>query len=157
MAIKKTNAMRLLDNLKIGYTTKEYECDGIHLDAVSASKSAGIPLELVYKTIVLKGASNTLYVFVTPAEFEIKLKKAKELTEEKELDLLPLDQLLRYTGYIRGGCSPLGMIHRYRTFISDLAQLEEHIYVSGGMRGIQICIAPDDLQRACEGEFADFV
>lgn len=157
MAIKKTNAMRLLDNLKIEYTTKEYECDGIHLDAISASENAGIPTELVYKTIVLKGASNTLYVFVTPAEFEIKLKKAKELTKEKDLTLLPLDQLLKYTGYIRGGCSPLGMIHHYRTFISELAKLEEKIYVSGGMRGIQLCLSPEDLARACDGEFADFV
>ncbi len=115
MSLKKTNAMRLLDTLKIEYETKEYECDGIHLDAISASKNAQLNPELVYKTIVLKGSSNTLYVFVTPAEFEIKLKKAKELTGEKDLTLLPLDSLLKYTGYIRGGCSPLGMIHKYKT------------------------------------------
>ena len=105
--MKKTNAMRLLDSLNIKYETKEYECDGIHLDAISASLAANINPELVYKTIVLKGSSNTLYVFVTPAEFEIKLKKAKELTGEKELNLLPLDSLLKFTGYIRGGCSPI--------------------------------------------------
>jgi Uncharacterized conserved protein len=154
--MKKTNAMRLLDSLGIGYEPKEYECDGIHLDAISASHNAGIDPELVFKTIVMKGASNTLYVFVTPAEFEIKPKKAKSLTGEKDLALLPLDDLLKYTGYIRGGCSPLGMIHRYRTFISDLAQLEDKIYVSAGMRGMQLCLAPDDLRTATDGEFADF-
>lgn len=155
--MKKTNAMRLLDSLNIKYETKEYECDGIHLDAISASLAANINPELVYKTIVLKGSSNTLYVFVTPAEFEIKLKKAKELTGEKDLALLPLDSLLKFTGYIRGGCSPLGMIHKYKTFISDLAQLEDKIYVSAGQRGTQLYLSPEDLRISCEGEFADFI
>ena len=111
---------------------------------------------MVYKTIVMKGSSNNLYVFVTPAEFTISLKKARALTGEKEIELLKLDQLLKYTGYIRGGCSPLGMIKQYPTYIEALAELEEYIYVSAGKRGVQLKLTPADLQKATGAEFADF-
>ncbi len=140
----------------IPYDTVAYEFDEEHLDAIHASQSAGLDPEQVFKTIVMKGGSNQLYVFVTPADFTISLKKARALTGEKELELLKLDLLLKYTGYIRGGCSPLGMIHQYPTFIEQLAQLQEEIYVSAGQRGLQLKLTPDDLKNACGGEFADF-
>lgn len=152
----KTNAMRLLEQKKISYEVIEYEFDEDHLDAIHASNSAGLNPEMVYKTIVMKGSSNNLYVFVTPAEFTISLKKARALTGEKEIELLKLDQLLKYTGYIRGGCSPLGMIKQYPTYIEALAELEEYIYVSAGKRGVQLKLTPADLQKATGAEFADF-
>ena len=156
MKEKKTNAMRLLEQLGISYEVVTYEVDEEHLDAVHASEAANLPLEQVYKTIVLKGASGNLYVFVTPAEFSISMKKARSITGEKELELLKLDLLQKYTGYIRGGCSPLGMIHTYPTYIDELAELEDFIYVSAGLRGYQIKIKPEDLQRAAKAEFVDF-
>ena len=156
MKEQKTNAMRLLEQKGIAYETVEYEVDEDHLDAVHASQSAGLDPETVYKTIVMKGASNQLYVFVTPAEFTISLKKARALTGEKELELLKTDLLLKYTGYIRGGCSPLGMIRQYPTFIEALAELEDYIQVSAGKRGLQLKLTPADLQRATGAVFADF-
>ena len=156
MKEQKTNAMRLLEQKGIAYETVEYEVDEDHLDAVHASQSAGLDPETVYKTIVMKGASNQLYVFVTPAEFTISLKKARALTGEKELELLKTDLLLKYTGYIRGGCSPLGMIRHYPTFIEALAELEDYIHVSAGKRGLQLKLTPADLQRATGAVFADF-
>ena len=156
MKEQKTNAMRLLEQKGIAYETVEYEVDEDHLDAVHASQSAGLDPETVYKTIVMKGASNQLYVFVTPAEFTISLKKASALTGEKELELLKTDLLLKYTGYIRGGCSPLGMIRQYPTFIEALAELEDYIHVSAGKRGLQLKLTPADLQRATGAVFADF-
>ena len=152
----KTNAMRLLEQKKISYEVIEYEFDEDHLDAIHASKSAGLNPEMVYKTIVMKGSSNNLYVFVTPAQFTISLKKARALTGEKEIELLKLDQLLKYTGYIRGGCSPIGMIKQYPTYIEALAELEEYIFVSAGKRGLQLKLTPADLQKATGAEFADF-
>lgn len=148
--------MRLLEQKKISYEVIEYEFDEDHLDAIHASKSAGLNPEMVYKTIVMKGSSNNLYVFVTPAEFTISLKKARALTGEKEIELLKLDQLLKYTGYIRGGCSPIGMIKQYPTYIEALAELEEYIFVSAGKRGLQLKLTPADLQKATGAEFADF-
>ena len=148
--------MRLLEQKKISYEVIEYEFDEDHLDAIHASKSAGLNPEMVYKTIVMKGSSNNLYVFVTPAEFTISLKKARALTGEKEIELLKLDQLLKDTGYIRGGCSPIGMIKQYPTYIEALAELEEYIFVSAGKRGLQLKLTPADLQKATGAEFADF-
>ena len=135
MKERKTNAMRLLEQRGIAYETVEYEVDEEHLDAITASRKAGIDPELVYKTIVMVGESGQVYVFVTPALFQISAKKARALT---------------------GGCSPLGMIHRYPTFVEELAQLEERIYVSAGLRGLQLALSPDDLVAACEGSYASF-
>lgn len=157
MKDKKTNAMRILEAKGLEYQVVEYEFSEDHLDALSASASAGLDPELVYKTIVMESSSGQLYVFVTPALFNISLKKARELTGEKNLELLKLDLLQKYTGYIRGGCSPLGMIRKYPVFVEELAQLEDHIYVSAGQRGLQLRLRPDDLVTACEGSYASFV
>ena len=156
MKEKKTNAMRILDQKGIEYSVVEYDVDVEHLDAITASREAGIDPEFVYKTIVMTSSSGQLYVFVTPALFSVSLKKAKELTKEKNLELLKQDLLLKYTGYIRGGCSPLGMIRKYPVYIEELAQLEDYIYVSAGLRGCQIRIRPQDLCTACEAGFASF-
>lgn len=152
----KTNAMRILDKNGVQYTTLTYEVDQERLDAVYVANSLGLNLEQVFKTIVMKNQDNELFVFCLPALFDISLKKAKELTLSKSLELLHLDLLQKYTGYIRGGCSPLGMIHLYPTFIEELATLEDYIYVSGGLRGVQICLKPQDLCNCCNGTFASF-
>ena len=141
-------------HLRIRFTSvKEHKTN---LDAMSASRKAGLDPELVYKTIVMTGSSGQLYVFVTPALFSISMKKARELTGEKSIELLRTDQLQKYTGYVRGGCSPLGMTRKYPTYIEELAQLEDHIYVSAGLRGLQLRLKPDDLCAACECGYASF-
>lgn len=156
MKEKKTNAMRILDAKNINYEVVTYEVDEAHLDAVHAAEQAGIEAEKVFKTIVVKGSSGEIYVFVTPAEFVISMKKARTLTGEKEIELLKTDLLLKYTGYIRGGCSPLGMIRPYKTWIEELAKLEDYIYVSAGQRGLQVKLTPEDLASAIPASFADF-
>ena len=153
----KTNAMRILDSLSIPYSVHTYQWDEEHLDAVHAAESAGLDPERVYKTIVMRNSGKRIFVFCLPAEFGISLKKARALTASREIDLIRMDELLPLTGYIRGGCSPLGMRKHYPTYILDLASLEETIFVSGGQRGIQIELRPDDLARAAEAEFADFI
>ena len=152
----KTNAMRILEKNNISYTTVTYEVDEKQLDAVHIAQSAGLELEKVFKTIVMVNQSKELFVFCLPAQLDISLKKAREITGSKSIDLLELELLQKYTGYIRGGCSPLGMIHSYPTFIEELATLEDFIYVSGGLRGVQVCLAPEDLRRCCNGTFASF-
>ena len=153
----KTNAMRILESLSIPYSIHTYEYDEENLDAVHAAKSAGLDPEKVFKTIVLRNSRNEVYVFCLPAEFEISLKKARAITGSKDIDLIKQSELMPLTGYIRGGCSPLGMKKRYPTYIEETALLEDRIYISGGQRGIQLEVAPDDLRRAADAVFADFI
>ena len=153
----KTNAMRLLEQKKISYEVIEYEFDEDHLDAIHASNSAGLNPEMVYKTIVMKGSSNNLYVFVTPAEFTISLKKARALTGEKEIELLKLDQLLKYTGYIRGGCSPIGMKKSFDTIVDESILKYDSIIFSGGKIGLQIEMKPKDLERVIKVRFLNII
>ena len=152
----KTNAMRILEKNSIDYNVITYAYDEDHLDAVHVAQNAGLNLEQVFKTIVMINQSKELFVFCLPAQLEISLKKARELTNSKSIDLLKLDQLQKYTGYIRGGCSPLGMIHTYPTYLEELATLEETIYVSGGQRGIQVQLKPEDLVKCCNATVASF-
>ena len=153
----KTNAMRILESLSIPYEVHTSEWDEDHLDAVHAAESAGLDPERVYKTIVMRNSAKEIFVFCLPAEFEISMKKARAVTESREIDLIKTTELMPLTGYIRGGCSPLGMRKRYPTFLSELAALEETIYVSGGQRGVQIELRPDDLLRAADAVYADFI
>ena len=154
--VAKTNAMRILDKNGVKYDVVTYEVDEEHLDAVHIANAAGLNLEQVFKTIVMVNQANELFVFCLPAQLDISLKKARDLTGSKSIDLLKLDLLQKYTGYIRGGCSPLGMIHSYPTFIEELATIEDSIYVSGGLRGVQLHLSPDDLRRCCNATFASF-
>ncbi|MGN1164514.1 MAG: Cys-tRNA(Pro) deacylase [Candidatus Ornithospirochaeta sp.] len=153
----RTNAMRILDSMGIEYGILEYQWDEEHLDAVHASRNLGVDTEQVFKTIVMKNSENKLFVFCLPADFSIAMKKARAITGSKDIDLLPLDKLRENTGYIRGGCSPLGMIKKYPTFIEETALLEDKVYVSAGERGCMISLSPEDLRRASDATFADFV
>ena len=155
-ASKKTNAMRILESLNINYEVVTYEWDEEHLDAVHASQMAGLSSQQVFKTIVMQDSTQAVFVFCLPADFSVSLKKARALTNSKDIDLIKMDRLQRTTGYIRGGCSPLGMKKHFPTFIEELAQLEEYIYVSAGQRGIQLKIKPDDLVMASQAVYADF-
>ena len=154
--MKKTNAMRILESLGIEYEVLSYEWDKDHLDAVHASQTAGLLPQQVFKTIVMQDTDKAVFVFCLPADFSVSLKKARALTGSRDLDLIKLSQLQDLTGYIRGGCSPLGMKKHYPTYIEELAQLEEHIYVSAGQRGLQLKIKPADLVHAANAAFADF-
>ena len=154
--MKKTNAMRILESLQVAFEVISYDWDEEHLDAVHASHSSGLPSEQVFKTIVMQNSDNEVFVFCLPADFSISLKKARALTGSKDIDLIRMESLQSLTGYVLGGCSPLGMKKHYPTYVEELALLQDHIYVSAGLRGYQLKIQPEDLVRAAQASFADF-
>jgi len=154
--MKKTNAMRILDGLKIKYGTLSYDDDGEHeLSRGAASGIAeklGIDPAACFKTIVMRSESKAIFVFCQSAEHEINLKKARNACGAKEINPVKPEELLALTGYIRGGCSPLGMKKKYPTFIDESALKHEKIYISAGIRGEQIVISPEDMLKACNAE-----
>lgn len=154
----KTNAMRILEALKIPFEVFEYDIsDETNEDiALYTSRKLGIAPELIYKTIIMVSSDNQYFVFCLPAGFSISMKKARALTGSSSIDLMKTDKLLSLTGYIRGGVSPLGMKRKFPTFIEEIAQLEEYIYISGGQRGVSLKVRPDDLCRAAEASFESF-
>ena len=151
---EKTNAMRLLDTANISYIEHEYDPE----KALSAKEVANImnqDVEQVFKTLVTVGKSKEHYVFVVPGEGELDLKKAAKVSGEKFIEMIPQKDLLPLTGYIHGGCSPLGMKKKFKTFIDETAQLFDTIFVSGGKRGLQIEVNPLKLAEVVEATFAD--
>ena len=152
----KTNAMRILDRMKIPYTYQTYECDEFS-DGIHTADQLGLDHERVFKTIVTTGKSGGHYVFVIPIEEEIDFKKAAKAVGEKSLEMLPLRELTFVTGYVRGGCSPIGMKKKFPTVIQESARAFEQIYVSGGKIGMQLSLAPEDLKRATDAEFGDVI
>lgn len=152
----KTNAMRILDRLKIPYTYQTYECDEF-TDGIQTADQLGLNHELVFKTIVTTGKSGAHYVFVIPIEEEIDFKKAARAAGEKSLEMLPLKELTQVTGYVRGGCTSIGMKKKFPTIIQESAKKHEQIYVSGGKIGMQLCLAPEDLKRAADADFGDVI
>ena len=157
----KTNAMRILDKLGIAYETASYDDDGEHkLEKGAAGMTAqkiGVDPATVFKTIVMRSDSKEVFVFLQNALHEINLKKARAVTGAKEIAPVKPDELLALTGYVRGGCSPLGMKKQFKTFIDKSALECPKIHVSAGVRGEQLCLAPQDLAKACAGEFVDLV
>ena len=145
MALQKTNAARLLDAAGISYTLVPYEVDEEHLEASHVAEQLGEELDRVFKTLVLRGDRTGLFVCVVPGSTEVALKVAARISGNKNCAMIPLKELLPLTGYIRGGCSPIGMKKAYPTFIHESALLYDTIYVSAGVRGLQICIAPQFL------------
>ena len=152
---KKTNAMRILENLSIPYEVREYEYDEENSDAVSAAKKTGLPPEQVFKTIVMRNNNKEIFVFCVPADQEVNLKKVRMLTNSKEMLPVKQNELLGLTGYIRGGCSPLDMKRKYTTFIDETAQLFDFISVSAGQRGRQILVKAENLAAAANARFAE--
>ncbi len=159
--MKKTNAMRILDGLKIPYETFSYDDDGEHkLEHGAAAMTAeklGIDPAAVYKTIVMRTEKKEVVVFCQSALHEINLKKARNACGAKEVTPVKPDELLSLTGYIRGGCSPLGMKRKFATYIDQSILSHEKVYVSAGVRGQQIALAPQDLVKATGAETVDLV
>lgn len=152
--MNKTNAIRQLDTNKINYEVFEYPTDGA-LDAVSVAGYLNEKPEQVFKTLVTVGTSKTNYVFVVPGNNELDLKKAAKTVNEKAIEMIPQKALLPLTGYIHGGCSPIGMKKLFKTIIDETAILYDYIYVSAGKIGMQIKINPDDLLELIGAEYSD--
>lgn len=152
--IEKTNAVRLLDRAGIACGLVPYEVDENDLAAVHVAESLGEPIERVYKTLVLRGDRSGHFVCVVQGDKEVDLKAAAKVSGNKNADLIPVKELLPTTGYIRGGCSPIGMKRRFPTFIDSSCRAFDYIYISAGVRGLQIRIAPDDLVRFVGAEIA---
>ena len=152
----KTNAMRILEQKKLPHRNLTYECDGF-LDGITVAKKLGQPLNQTYKTLVTTGKSGQHYVFVIPVDRELDLKKAARAAGEKSVEMLPVKELTSVTGYVRGGCSPIGMKKAFPTFLEEEVRRQPVVMVSGGRLGAQIALAPEDLAQACQGTFADLL
>jgi len=148
---EKTNAMRLLDKEKVDYTMQTYDTNDGKIDGISVAHKVGKDPKMVYKTLVTQGASKQYYVFVIPVEAELDLKKAAKAAGEKKVEMIAVKDLLKVTGYVRGGCSPVGMKKLYPTFIDQEAEALETIIVSGGKIGFQIEMRVGDLLRVTKG------
>ena len=157
MAQVKTNAMRILDSKKIDYKVNTYNIKDGKIDGVSVAEKIGKDVSEVYKTLVTQGTSKALYVFVIPVAEELDMKKAAKATGEKSIEMINVKDITKYTGYIKGGCSPVGMKKLYKTFINNTAETLEAIIVSGGKVGVQIELKPKDLINAVEGKFESII
>ena len=153
--MNKTNVMRRLDAAKIAYEVCEYEVDENDLSGTHIANQIGLPYERVFKTIVVKGDKTGHMVFCIPCHREIDLKAAAAATGNKKIEPVHVKDLLGLTGYIRGGCSPIGMKKKFPTFIDETAVLFDKIYVSAGMRGVQIIINPNDLKDFIQAQYCD--
>ena len=150
----KTNAMRILDRQKIAYEVLTYDCPDF-IDGVQVADIEGVPHEESYKTLVARGKSGGFHVFVIPIEEELDLKACARAAGEKSVELIHVREITSVTGYVRGGCSPLGMKKAYPVFVDRSAEDLPKIYVSGGRIGSTVRLAPADLLRACGGRYAD--
>ena len=150
--INKTNAARLLDKAKVSYELIPYEVDENHLGAEHIAETLGEDIARVFKTIVLYGEKSGHFVCVIPGAHEIDLKLAAKVSGNKKCDLIPMKELLPLTGYIRGGCSPIGMKKHFPTYIHETCLQFPYIYVSAGVRGLQFKIAPNDLIREAKAQ-----
>ncbi|HIX27851.1 MAG TPA: Cys-tRNA(Pro) deacylase [Candidatus Barnesiella excrementigallinarum] len=157
MKINKTNAARLLDRAKIGYELVPYEVDENNLAATHVAEQLGEDIAQVFKTLVLRGDKHGIFVCVIPGDKEVDLKKAAKLSGNKSAEMIAMKELLPTTGYIRGGCSPIGMKKNFPVYIQDSCLLHDYIYISAGQRGLQIKIAPADLIGFVSAEVGDVV
>lgn len=152
----KTNAMRILEREKIPFTHYTYECDEF-IDGIQIADKLSLPYEKVYKTLVTEGSSKSYFVFVIPIAEELDLKKAARSVGEKSVSMIHVKDINAVTGYIRGGCTAIGMKKQYVTRLDISAKEQETIIVSGGRIGSQIELKPDDLLKASGGEFGDII
>lgn len=155
--INKTNAARLLDQLKIAYELIPYEVDENDLGAAHIAEQLGQPIERLFKTLVLRGDKTGLFVCVIPGAEEVELKKAAKVTGNKKVEMIHVKELLPLTGYIRGGCSPIGMKKPLPTWFHKSLMQYDYVYCSAGQRGLQFRLAPQDLVRAAKGTLADLI
>ena len=155
--IQKTNVCRLLDAAGIAYELIEYAVDESDLSATHVAQQLGEDVDAVFKTIVLEGDKVKYFVCVVPGACEVDLKKAAKISGNKKADLIPMKELLPTTGYIRGGCSPIGMKKPFPTYFHETCILFDYIYVSAGVRGLQLKINPDDLVKYVGATVCDLV
>ncbi len=150
--INKTNVARLLDKAGVAYELIPYEVDETDLSAMHVAASLGEDIECVFKTLVLAGDRTGHFVCVVPGEHEVDLKMAAKVSGNKKCDLIPMKELLPLTGYIRGGCSPIGMKKPFPTYIHESCLRHPYIYISAGQRGLQLKLAPQDLIKEAQAE-----
>ncbi|MDK0543308.1 Cys-tRNA(Pro) deacylase [Clostridium perfringens] len=153
----KTNAMRILDSKKVSYEMLSYESEDGKIDGISVANKIGVDEKNVFKTLVAQGTSKELYVFVIPVAEELDLKSAAKIAGEKKVEMIAVKDILKYTGYIRGGCSPIGLKRDYRTFIHESAKGLDFIIVSAGKIGHQIKLNPNDLVEVVSGKFENLI
>ncbi len=153
--MQKTNAMRLLTQAGIPFTVSEYAFDESDLRGMHAAEQTGIPAEQVFKTLVARSEKGALYVFCIPVCCELDLKKAAKAANVKRIELLHVKELLPLTGYIRGGCSPIGMKKDFPAFLEETASLYPQIAISAGVRGCQLLLSPDTLATYRSMTYAD--
>lgn len=153
----KTNVIRILETQEIRHEVYEYSVDDGQLDAVSVARKVGFDPDRVYKTLVTTGKNTGINVFVIPGNCELDLKKAAEAAGDKSIEMLKSKELLPLTGYIHGGCSPIGMKKEYPTFIEEMASGYDYIAVSAGKIGLQVKINPYDLIELTKATYADLV
>ena len=152
----KTNAMRILESMKIPFTYYTYECDEF-VDGLQIADKLSLPYEKVYKTLVTIGASKNYFVFVIPVAEELDMKKAAKSVGEKSVEMIHVKDINRITGYIRGGCTAVGMKKQYVTRVDESAQTQSSIIVSGGRIGLQIELKSADLCKAARAEYAELI
>lgn len=153
LAEKKTNAMRILEKEKISYKIHYYDTKDGHIDGISVAKKMKENPNTVFKTLVTQGHSKNYYVFVIPVEKELNLKKAAKSVNEKNVEMIKVSEINKVTGYIRGGCSPIGMKKLYKTVFDTSAKNFGAIFISGGKIGFQIEASPFDIAKSCSGIF----
>jgi Cys-tRNA(Pro)/Cys-tRNA(Cys) deacylase len=153
----KTNVARILDKLGIEYELSAYEVDESDLSATTVAEKLGQNIELIFKTLVLRGDKTGVFVCVIPGGEELDLKKAANVSGNKSAAMVPVKEIHNLTGYIRGGCSPIGMKKKYPTFIDESITIYDFIFISAGIRGLQLKIAPNDLIESVSCQVADLV
>lgn len=154
---QKTNAMRILDARKVEYNMYTYEADDNHIDGISVAHKLNQDENRVFKTLVAQGASKNFYVFVIPVAESLDMKKAAKSAGEKNVEMIHVKDINKVTGYIRGGCSPVGMKKLYPTFVHESGKNLEKIIVSGGKIGFQIELNPENLQKTINFKYADII
>jgi ybaK/ebsC protein len=152
----KTNAMRILDKYHISYEIIAYECETF-VDGITAAEKTGFPVEQTFKTLVAAGKSGQYYVFVIPVASELDLKAAAKTVQEKSVELIPVKDIPKITGYVRGGCSPIGMKKQFKTVVQKSALTFDNIAISAGRIGMSVCLDPNDLATVSGAIFADIV
>lgn len=155
--MSKTNAIRILDSNNIKYETISYEVDEDDLSGETVAKKVGVDADTVFKTLVCIGDKTSHIVFCIPVTTELNLKKAATVSENKKVEMIRVKDLQPLTGYIRGGCSPIGMKKQFPTYVDETAQLYKNIFVSAGVRGIQMKLNPNDLLKIVDGVYADLI
>ncbi|WP_010281969.1 Cys-tRNA(Pro) deacylase [Bacillus timonensis] len=157
MAKGKTNAIRILDSKNVPYKIYTYESNDGKIDGVSVAQKVGLETKKVYKTLVVQGNNKDIFVFVIPVEDELDLKKCAKVAEVKKVEMVPVKDIQKHTGYIRGGCSPIGMKKAYRTFIDEQAANLDSIIVSAGKIGMQVEVSVSDLTAVTAGQIVDII